>query len=650
MSAVAGLWHVDGRPGAANHLESMQQALFPFGADRAGAWDGGAVALGSRLTVLLPEDVHDRQPLIGGGGRFVLVADLRLDNRPELAEALGIERQRAEAMADSDLLLAAWERWREGCPARLLGAFAFALWDAGERRLHLVRDQMGDRPLFYHLRPGRIAFASMYHGLHALPDIPLVPDLGAVRAHAASFADYKDRSFHVGVKRVLPGSRLEIDADGSVRVDRYWELPDPPPLRLSSDGEYVEAFRETFDQAVRDRLRAIGPIGCHLSSGYDSSAVATTAAAMLAERGQRLTAYTAVPMAGVALRRFGGQIIDESEIASVTAGRHANIDHVLVGRDGRAIGEDFEAAFTHLQQPIRNACNRVWRVDIARRMQERGERILLSGAFGNLTVSHHGRETLSEMLVAGQWLRLARELRLLTGREASFRWLLMITLMPVAPNLVTGLTRRLTGRLLTRRHFSPLSEAALAAIRVEEDRGRWEDQTRIAADQYLTRRDIIRAGLFKADIGAHNAAMLGAYGTDERDASRDLRLIDLVLSLPGRMFLRDGQARWIYRQAFAGRLPPDVLTPLSRKGYQSADWMYRMAKGREGINSILDRARGIASIEEMFDMPDLIRLSRAELCFDHAHLPEVRDPLRYRFLTGICNIDFLLRAGLERTG
>ncbi|MBP2312717.1 asparagine synthase-related protein [Azospirillum soli] len=650
MSAIAGLWHLDGRPGAADLLTPMQRALAPFGADRADAWDGGAVALGSRLTVLLPEDVHDRQPLVGGGGRFVLVADLRLDNRPELAEALGIDQRRAGAMADSDLLLAAWERWGEGCPARLIGAFAFALWDAENRRLHLVRDQMGERPLFYHHSPDRIVFASMYHGLHALPDIPLAPDLGAVRAHAAFFADYKDRSFHAGIKRVPPGSRLEINA-GGLRVNRYWELPDPAPLRLSSDAEYVEAYRETFDRAVRDRLRAIGPIGCHLSAGYDSSAVATTAAAMLAERGQRLSAYTAVPMDGVTLHPWRGQIIDESGIASITAGRYANMDHILVGRDGRAIGEDFEMIFTYLQQPIRNACNRVWRFDIARRMQERKERVLLNAIFGNLTISYNDREALPEMLATGRWLRLARELRLLARGGYSVPGLLAATLTPFTPEPVVALARHLTGRKrVTRRYASPLSEAALAAIQTEEAEGRWEDMARVAVGSARTRRGRIGFGLFQGDTGAFNTAMLGAFGTDERDASRDVRFINLILSLPSRMFLRDGQAKWIYRQAFAGRVPPEVMMPASRKGYQSADWMHRLAKGRTRINAILDQARGVAAIEEMFDMPDLVRLSREELVFDQAHLPEVRDRLRFRFLTGICNIDFLLRAGLGRTG
>ncbi|HLO76076.1 MAG TPA: asparagine synthetase B [Magnetospirillum sp.] len=650
MSAISGLWHLDERPGAADLLDSMQDALKPFGPDRQGVWAGGTVALGSRLTLLLPEDVHDRQPLVGGGGRYVLVADLRLDNRPELVHALGIDARQAGAMADADMLLAAWERWQQHCPSRLIGNFAFALWDQAEHRLHLVRDQTGERPLFYHQSPNRIAFASMYHGLHALPDVQMAPDLGAVRAHAAFFADYRDRSYFAGIKRVMPGSHVEIDAAGTVRIERYWDLSQQRPQRRGSDAEHIEAFRDTLDRAVHDRLRAIGPIGCHLSSGYDSSAVAATAARMLAERGQRLTAYTAVPMADVPLQALPGQIIDESVIASATAAMYPNVDHILVGRDGRALGEDFEVAFQFWRQPLRNLCNRVWRTEIAQTMQARGERVLLNAIFGNLTISYNGREVLPEMVAAGQWRRLVQELRLLSRNEASVLRLLQSTFGPYVPPPVLNQIRRMTGRTSTSRgRYSPLSERAMAAILAEETEGRWEHMSDLTGQRYATRHSRIRLGLCQADIGAHNAFMLAAYGTDERDASRDMRLIELVLSLPPQMFIQNGQARWVYRQALAGRVSPQVMMPLSQKGQQSADWMYRLHRGRQAVNAVLERAQGNKVIEEMFDMPGLRLSAKAELDFSRAHLPEIRDPLRQRFLTGIANIDFLLRAGLGPT-
>ncbi len=93
-------------------------------------------------------DSHSRR-----AGVTALVADIRLDNREELAAELGLSRQRTAVMADSDMLLAAWQRWREQCVDHLSGAFSFAVWNQQEQHLFLARDHTGERPLVLRLRP-----------------------------------------------------------------------------------------------------------------------------------------------------------------------------------------------------------------------------------------------------------------------------------------------------------------------------------------------------------------------------------------------------------------------------------------------------------------------------------------------------------------
>src|SRR4051812_26125964 len=110
MSAIAGLWRLDGRPDAGDGCARMLSAQQIYGPDASAQWADGAIALGRRLTKVLPEDVHDRQPLSGGNGRHVLVADLRLDNREELVSGLGISAEEAGKLCDAAILLAAWER------------------------------------------------------------------------------------------------------------------------------------------------------------------------------------------------------------------------------------------------------------------------------------------------------------------------------------------------------------------------------------------------------------------------------------------------------------------------------------------------------------------------------------------------------------
>ena len=146
---------------------AMLQALSIYGPDDRAQYTSPSLAMGRCLLRLLPEDDFDQQPL-SGAGVTSLVADLRLDNREELAAELGLSKQQISTLADSDLLLAAWQRWREECLDHLAGAFSFAVWDEQEQHLFLARDHTGERPLFYASAANCFAFASMPKGLHPL--------------------------------------------------------------------------------------------------------------------------------------------------------------------------------------------------------------------------------------------------------------------------------------------------------------------------------------------------------------------------------------------------------------------------------------------------------------------------------------------------
>src|SRR3954468_12979985 len=126
MSAIAGFWPLADRPDAEPRCRDMLAALRRYGPDDTAAARFGPAALGRALFRLLPEDRHDRQPLRLADGAMALVADLRLDNRPQIASALGLSPSEAAPLADAALLAAAIERWGvEGATARLLGDFAF---------------------------------------------------------------------------------------------------------------------------------------------------------------------------------------------------------------------------------------------------------------------------------------------------------------------------------------------------------------------------------------------------------------------------------------------------------------------------------------------------------------------------------------------
>ena len=127
MSGIVGVYYLDGRPVCQKDLEGMSLILAHRGPDCAGLWSEGAVGLGHRLLWTTPESLHEHLPMVSTSGNIVLTADARIDNRDQLIADLGLGDRAAEDITDSVLILAAYEKWGERCPARLLGDFAFVI-------------------------------------------------------------------------------------------------------------------------------------------------------------------------------------------------------------------------------------------------------------------------------------------------------------------------------------------------------------------------------------------------------------------------------------------------------------------------------------------------------------------------------------------
>lgn len=191
MSGVCGIGQRDGsaeslRPG----LDALLVDLSDFG-PATHTWTGQGLALGQRQDQIYRRDRLESQPV--SSGDLVLVADARLIGVTELARALGMATTDTRATSDSALILAAWQRWGEQALDRIDGEFCFALWDTAKKRLTLVRDHLGNRPLYYAPWSGGFAFSTSLTGLARLPhvdtglnDCAIADYLGSVATEEAS--------------------------------------------------------------------------------------------------------------------------------------------------------------------------------------------------------------------------------------------------------------------------------------------------------------------------------------------------------------------------------------------------------------------------------------------------------------------------------
>ena len=608
MSAIYGAWHIDGRPGARSACERMQRAAAMFGPDRSGVWEGGDVALGSALLRLLPEDRFDRQPLSGAGGAISLVADVRLDNRAELGASLGIDTPDFARRSDADILLAAYERWGEVAIDRLVGDFAFAVWDARDRTLLIARDHGDARPLHYHRGRGWFAFATMPSILLTLPDIGRGLDPVRLARWQLLQSDEGPRSFYEQVSRVEPGQLVRVHANGRVEARRHWRPEAVPLLRLSRPEDYAEGLRSVLDQAVEARLRSVRGNALMLSGGLDSTAVATSAAPILAARGERLTAITNVPRSDVPQQYMADARLDEGPLARLVAARHPNIDHHFVHLADADLLAEVERLISYADQPVMNPLNTAWLCLGYALAARRGNSTILVGTKGNFGISYTGQHALSEMADRGRWGRLLAETRHLRRKgyaeKAEYR-------------LYTVIRRALTARLPRairhlRRHpiyanLFPIAPALLQQMGYDG-----LDDPRLAealSPRLLSWHDWFRHMLPRTEAGPMNAAIRAAFRIDRRDPTADRRVLEFCLSTPADIFLREGQPKWLYRQAFGDRVPAPIWQDRHR-GLAASDWKAVQLQAQRTLVDELERQLATRACHDVVDAETLLGLAQ----------------------------------------
>jgi asparagine synthase (glutamine-hydrolysing) len=592
MSAIAGIWSFDGGIAASSACQQQLRALSVYGTDSQKQYADSSLAMGCCLLRLLPEDDFDRQPL-SAPGATAFVADVRLDNRSALAASLALSQEQLSVMADSQLLLAAWQRWREACVDHLSGAFSFAVWNQQEQHLFLARDHTGERPLFYAATAGAFAFASMPKGLHPLPFVGAEVDEDYV-AHYLTLVDIPiEQTIFRHMRRLPAGCALSVKREGT-KIWRYWNTDQLPELRLSSAEEYLACFRERFERSVLARLRTRGAVGAQLSGGLDSSSVAASAARLLAAEGRTLTCFTAVPRADYTGTNSTTHFGDESAPAAEVAAFYPNMRHVLVDSSATSFLDILDHNSNLYDHPSFGPSNEVWFNAIMEHARADGITVVLNGNCGNATLSYSGMPALSEWFRSGAWATLLRvSWQLVHSGNISAR---AIVRNAIWPSLPFSLRSRTDPHM---RDFS-LDYSVLRpeiAQRMDLERRAFHDIHRSSAGG----RGMLRTLLLYGDIADTPIAAQGGWQIDFRDPTYDRGIVEFCLTAPLEEFLRGGQQRSLARRAMAGRLPPSTLQRTQR-GFQAADWYLNLGAVRGRMAAEVDRLQTSPLASRMLDL------------------------------------------------
>lgn len=274
MCGIAGIYHLTTpKPVDPLRVERMCDAMVHRGPDGAGVWTAPGVGLGHRRLSII-DVAGSPQPMLSGDGRAVLVFNGEIYNYRELRQELRGLGAEFRTDGDSEVILAAWQRWGTACLPRLHGMFAFAIYDTAERTLFLARDRLGVKPLFYaQLSDGSLAFASELKGLTAHPLLRREVDPLAVEDYLAWGYVPDHRSFLSGVHKLPAGHSLLLRHGQPLPAPRQWWDVSFAERRQGRASDLEAELLHLLRQAVTSRMVSDVPLGAFLSGGVDSSAV-----------------------------------------------------------------------------------------------------------------------------------------------------------------------------------------------------------------------------------------------------------------------------------------------------------------------------------------------------------------------------------------
>lgn len=473
---------------------------------------------------------------------------------------------------DSELILESYRKWGEDCVQKLVGDFAFAIWDPHSQRFFCARDAMGIKCLYYFLSDSLFVFGSEIKALCCLPDVPKKLNELRILDYLANVFDDRAITFYKDIWRLPPASILTV-GQKHVRRYKYWSLDPHRELKLKSDAEYTEAFQECFVRSVRDRMRSAYPVGSALSGGLDSSSIACVAKS-ISQRTATPGPFHTFSLIFPSLPEQDLRHIDERKYIQDVLALGGFQPH-FIRADELSPMKDVSRVHDHLDEAT-CAPNLYLHWAMYQAASRAGVRVFLDGFDGDGAISY-GLDHLKELALRLRWKTLHREAQLLANNLGlpAATIIRLYCLKPLCPDWMYRLWRQAHGQSADYGFQTFLADHFKQ--RMGFDR-RVRRLSKTSRTNHLTARANHKAGIeqplysYALELADKASA---AFRTEARYPFFDRRLIELCLSLPAAQKLGQGWVRLILRRAMSGYLPESVQWRLT-KGNLSFNFARKM--------------------------------------------------------------------------
>lgn len=566
--------------------------------------------LGHRRLSIIDPTPAGHQPMSNSSENCWIVFNGEIYNYLELRAELK-DHYHFRTNTDTEVILAAYQKWGLDCVSHFNGMWAFAIYDLSRNVLFASRDRFGVKPFYYATADGNFAFASEIKALLALPFIDRQVNHAAVFDYLAmSLEEHGTEGFFKGIFELKPAHSLELDLGcGTLRIWKYYDLETVTAWEpfVEAEGErHVRRVRELLFDAVRLRLRSDVSVGSCLSGGLDSSSIVCIINELLkgetlAQVGERQKVFTA---------SYPNKLIDESRWAQAVVEKTQTSWHRTYP-EAEDLMSDLEDLV--LTQEIPFSSTSIYaQYRVLRLARESGVKVLLDGQGGDELFAGYPtyyRAFFAEMAANRDTTRFVREFQSLVNAPVAGRGVLQSL---AKLYLLRHLPREL--RLYFQKRVS------------SEHRYFAEDFW----TSHIDRLDIVMGskafinlnGMLRHNLTADNLKQLLKY--EDRNSMRfsiesrtpfadDINLIDYVFRIPSSYKIRDGWSKWLLRESMAGILPEGIRRRVDKVGFATPElaWLRMASAGlRQYLVNDLDAFVDIKAVRKDWDSI-LLRQSNA---------------------------------------
>jgi asparagine synthase (glutamine-hydrolysing) len=586
MCGIAGIVDIRGAsvPDLRASIEVMSDLQRHRGPDGCGAWidPGNSVGFGHvRLSII---DIDGgAQPMADDAGNWVTYNG-EIYNYLELRDELG--RDSFRSASDTEVILAAYRRWGADCVQHFRGMFAFALWDARQRRLFCARDRFGIKPFYYTQSGDRFYFSSEAKALLPFVD-RIATDREALKEYLAFQFCLGDRTLFKDIRQLQPGHSLQI-SNGVVTTRRYWEVY--YDLDFTHTAVYFEEqLRATAEDSVRLHVRSDVPIGSYVSGGIDSSLVAAMT-----------TKYHPDDLIGFTGRFDEGPEYDESAYAEIVA-REAGFDLKTLTIRSEDFVDNIRKVIFHLDYPTAGPGS--FPQYMISKFVAGDRKVVLGGQGGDEVFGGYTRYLIAYF---EQCIKAAIDG---TSRSGNF----VVTYESIIPNL-TALRqyKPLVQEFWREGLFGPMDLRYFRLVNRAPSLGdeiNWHalgDYSPLETFQTIFNGDNVRKESY-FDLMTHFdfktllPALLQvedrvsmAHGLESRVPLLDHPLVELAATIPADIKFENGQLKHVMKTAFKRYIPEAVLARTDKMGFPTPITEFTRHQARAFVRDVFGSAQALS--------------------------------------------------------